>query len=80
MRERIVACGDPSERTPSFCVCRTQILALSTGKPLEVLSDEMVAAVQAPAERESHSSEERDRLFFEAMMRVLDREMPGYRR
>jgi ribulose-5-phosphate 4-epimerase/fuculose-1-phosphate aldolase len=61
-------------------VCRMQILALSTGKPLEVLSDEMVAAVQAPAEHESHSSEERDRLFFEAMMRVLDREMPGYRR
>jgi ribulose-5-phosphate 4-epimerase/fuculose-1-phosphate aldolase len=61
-------------------VCRMQVLALSTGKPLEVLSDEMVAAVQAPAERESHSSEERGRLFFEAMMRVLDREMPGYRR
>ena len=61
-------------------VCRTQVLALSTGKPLEVLSDEVVAAVQAPAERETHSREERDRLFFEAMMRVLDREMPGYAR
>ena len=60
-------------------VCRTQILALSTGKPLEILTDEMIAAVQAPAELESHSGEERDRLFFEAMMRVLDREMPGYR-
>ena len=60
-------------------VCRTQILALSTGKPIEVLTDEMVAAVQAPAELETHSREERDRLFFEAMMRVLDREMPGYR-
>jgi ribulose-5-phosphate 4-epimerase/fuculose-1-phosphate aldolase len=59
-------------------VCRTQILALSTGKPLEVLSDEVVAAVQAPGELESHSREERDRLFFEAMMRVLDRVMPGY--
>ena len=61
-------------------VCRTQVLALSTGRPLEVLSNEMVAAVKAPAERETHSCEERDRLFFEAMMRVLDREMPGYRR
>ncbi len=61
-------------------VCRTQVLALSTGKPLEILSDEVVASVQAPAERETHSREERDRLFFEAMMRVLDREMPGYRR
>ena len=61
-------------------VCRTQILALSTGNPLELLSDEVVASVQAPAERETHSREERDRLFFEAMMRVLDREMPGYAR
>jgi len=61
-------------------VCRTQVLALSTGKPLEVLSDEVIAAVLAPAQRESHSREERDRLFFEAMMRVLDREMPGYAR
>jgi ribulose-5-phosphate 4-epimerase/fuculose-1-phosphate aldolase len=60
-------------------VCRTQVLALSTGRPLEVLSDEIVAAVLAPAANESHSHEERDRLFFEAMMRVLDREMPGYR-
>jgi ribulose-5-phosphate 4-epimerase/fuculose-1-phosphate aldolase len=60
-------------------VCRTQILALSTGQPIEILSDEVIAAVQAPAELETHSGEERDRLFFEAMMRVLDREMPGYR-
>ncbi|MEO5693138.1 MAG: class II aldolase/adducin family protein [Usitatibacter sp.] len=60
-------------------VCRTQILALSTGKPLEVLSDEIVARVLAPAELETHSREERERLFFEAMMRVCDRELPGYR-
>ena len=60
-------------------VCRTQILAMSTGKPLEVLSDEVVGKVLAPAPNESHSTEERERLFFEAMMRVLDRENPGYR-
>jgi len=60
-------------------VCRTQVLALSTGKPLEILSDEVIAAVLAPAEQESHSREERDRLFFEAMMRIVDRELPGYR-
>jgi ribulose-5-phosphate 4-epimerase/fuculose-1-phosphate aldolase len=59
-------------------VCRTQILALSTGRPLEILSDEVIAAVNAPAEKESHSREERDRLFFEAMMRVVDRLAPGY--
>jgi ribulose-5-phosphate 4-epimerase/fuculose-1-phosphate aldolase len=60
-------------------VCRTQVLALGTGKPLHVLSEDIVAKVLAPAELETHSIEERDRLFFEAMMRVLDRELPGNR-
>ena len=59
-------------------VCRAQVLAMSTGKPLEVLSDEIVAQVQAPAVNDRHSRAERERLFFEAMMRVLDRELPGY--
>jgi ribulose-5-phosphate 4-epimerase/fuculose-1-phosphate aldolase len=59
-------------------VCRAQVLAMSTGKPLEVLSDGIVAQVQAPAVNDRHSSSERERLFFEAMMRILDREMPGY--
>jgi hypothetical protein len=35
--------------------------------------------VQAPNPDDSHSRQERERLFFEAMMRVLDRELPGYR-
>jgi ribulose-5-phosphate 4-epimerase/fuculose-1-phosphate aldolase len=60
-------------------VCRTQILALSTGRPLEILCDEVVARVQAPAADDRHSRSERERLYFEAMMRVLDRENPGYR-
>src|SRR6185503_18222376 len=59
-------------------VCRAQVLAMSTGKPLEVLSEAIVAQVQSPPENDRHSREERDRLFFEAMMRILDREMPGY--
>jgi ribulose-5-phosphate 4-epimerase/fuculose-1-phosphate aldolase len=59
-------------------VCRTQVLAMGTGQPLEVLSDEIIARVHAPAEHETHSRGERERLFFEAMMRVLDRELPGY--
>ncbi len=59
-------------------VCRTQVLALSTGRPLEVLSDDVVAKVQAPSENDRHSRAERERLYFEAMMRVLDRELPGY--
>ena len=59
-------------------ICRTQVLAMATGKELNILSDAVVNAVLAPAEQESHSREERDRLFFEAMMRIVDRELPGY--
>lgn len=59
--------------------CRMQILALSTGRELNILSERVVTAVNAPAEMESHPGTERDDLFLEAMMRVLDRENPGYR-
>ena len=59
-------------------VCRAQVLALGTGRELEVLSDEIIARVHAPAEHETHSRSERERLYFEAMMRVLDRVLPGY--
>jgi ribulose-5-phosphate 4-epimerase/fuculose-1-phosphate aldolase len=59
-------------------VCRAQVLAMSTGKPLEILSDEIVAQVQAPPQNDRHSRAERERLFFEAMMRILDRTNPGY--
>src|SRR5688572_12373696 len=59
-------------------VCRAQVIAMSTGKPLEVLSDEIVAQVQAPPANDRHPRTERERLFFEAMMRILDREMTGY--
>jgi ribulose-5-phosphate 4-epimerase/fuculose-1-phosphate aldolase len=59
-------------------VCRNQVLALGTGRPLSVLSPEIVARVQAPNGADRHPRAERERLFFEAMMRVLDRELPGY--
>jgi ribulose-5-phosphate 4-epimerase/fuculose-1-phosphate aldolase len=59
-------------------VCRAQLLAMSSGQPLEVLSEEIVAQVQAPPLDDRHSRSERERLFFEAMMRILDRENPGY--
>jgi ribulose-5-phosphate 4-epimerase/fuculose-1-phosphate aldolase len=59
-------------------VCRTQVLAMSSGQPLEILSDEIVKQVQAPPANDRHSRAERERLFFEAMMRILDRENPGY--
>jgi ribulose-5-phosphate 4-epimerase/fuculose-1-phosphate aldolase len=58
-------------------VCRAQVLAMSTGQELEVLSDEIVAQVKTPPQNDRHKGE-RDRLFFEAMKRVLDRDLPGY--
>jgi ribulose-5-phosphate 4-epimerase/fuculose-1-phosphate aldolase len=60
-------------------ICRAQILALGTGRPIEVLSDEIVARVQVGSADDRHPRAERERLFFEAMMRVVDRELPGYR-
>jgi ribulose-5-phosphate 4-epimerase/fuculose-1-phosphate aldolase len=60
-------------------ICRAQMLAMRTGQPLEVLSDEIVARVQAISPDDRHPRAERERLFFEAMMRVCDRELPGYR-
>jgi ribulose-5-phosphate 4-epimerase/fuculose-1-phosphate aldolase len=59
-------------------VCRGQVLAMGSGRPLEILSDEIVAQVQAIPPGDRHSPSERERLYFEAMMRVLDREMSGY--
>jgi ribulose-5-phosphate 4-epimerase/fuculose-1-phosphate aldolase len=59
-------------------VCRGQLLAMATGKPLELLSDDVIAQVQGPHVDDRHSRPERERLFFEAMMRILDRKMAGY--
>ena len=59
-------------------VCRAQVLAMSTGQPLNLLSEDVIALVQVPHENDRHPRAERERLFFEAMMRVLDRDMPGY--
>ena len=59
-------------------VCRAQVLAMGTGRPLEILSDQIVAQVQSPSPGDRHTRHDRERLYFEAMMRVLDRELPGY--
>jgi ribulose-5-phosphate 4-epimerase/fuculose-1-phosphate aldolase len=59
-------------------VCRGQLLAMATGKPLGLLSDAVIAQVQGPHVDDRHPRAERERLFFEAMMRILDRQMPGY--
>jgi len=59
-------------------VCRGQLLAMATGKPLELLSEAVIAQVQGPHVDDRHPRAERERLFFEAMMRILDRHNPGY--
>ena len=59
-------------------VCRAQVLAMSTGQPLEIIPDNIVAKIQRPMGHDRHSQAERERLYFEAMMRVLDRVNPGY--
>ena len=57
--------------------CRTQVLAMSSGEKLAMIPDEVVAQVQLPDENDRHRGQ-RHTLYFEAMKRVLDREMPGY--
>jgi len=59
-------------------VCRAQVLAMSSGEPLAVLADDIVAQVQMPPGNDRHPGGERARLFFEAMKRILNRELPGY--
>jgi ribulose-5-phosphate 4-epimerase/fuculose-1-phosphate aldolase len=59
-------------------VCRAQILAMSTGEPLALLAADVIAQVQTPPENDRHGGGERTRLYFEAMKRILDRELPGY--
>jgi len=59
-------------------VCRAQVLAMSAGQPLALLPDTLVDKVDTPNPKDSHPRAERERLYFEAMMRVLDRVMPGY--
>ena len=59
-------------------IAKAQVLALSTGRPIAPLAPELVEQIQRPAGHDGHSRAERERLYFEAMKRVLDRENPGY--
>jgi ribulose-5-phosphate 4-epimerase/fuculose-1-phosphate aldolase len=58
--------------------CQTQLLAMSSGQPLEVMSEAVIAEVLQRAPEDRHPIRERERLYFEAMMRVVDRVNPGY--
>lgn len=58
-------------------VCRAQIRAMSTGQKLLPISQQVIDQVQSPDEHDQHKGQ-RDDLYFNAMKRVLDRDMPGY--
>ena len=58
-------------------VCRAQIRAMSTGQKLLPISQQVIDQVQTPDENDRHKGQ-RDNLYFAAMKRLLDREMPGY--
>jgi ribulose-5-phosphate 4-epimerase/fuculose-1-phosphate aldolase len=58
--------------------CKTQVLAMSTGKPIHVLEQAVIDKVRTPSVNDRHPRSERERLYFEAMMRVIDRVNPGY--
>ncbi len=58
-------------------VCRAQIRAMSTGQRLAPIADDVIRRVQTRDPNDRHK-DRRDDLFFAAMKRVLDRQMPGY--
>ena len=59
-------------------VCRAQLIAMSSGRELALLSAEIIAQVQSAPVDDSHERSDREQLFFAAMKRLLDRELPGY--
>ncbi len=58
-------------------VCRAQLRAQSTGKKLLPIPQSIIDQVQAPDLSDRHQGQ-RHHLYFEAMKRLLDKEMPGY--
>jgi len=58
--------------------CRSQVLAMSTQSALAPISEEVIKQVKSLVPHDRFSPADRDRLYLDAMMRVLDRELPGY--
>ena len=58
-------------------VCRAQVRAMSTGRNLLPIPQKVIDQVQTPDDNDRHKGK-RHQLYFDAMKRVLDREMPGY--
>jgi ribulose-5-phosphate 4-epimerase/fuculose-1-phosphate aldolase len=59
-------------------VCRAQILAMSTGQALAELSQLVIDRVITPSPNDRHPKALREYLYFEAVKRIVDRELPGY--
>ncbi len=58
--------------------CRVQMLAMASGKEIVPISEATIKKSQDSALNDPHSPILRTELFFGAMKRVLDRELPGY--
>ena len=58
--------------------CRTQVLAMGTKRELATIPEDIIKQVKSPVVHDRFSRADRDRLYLDAMMRVLDRELPGY--
>lgn len=58
--------------------CKTQVLAMGTGQAIHVLEQSVIDKVRTPSVDDRHPRSERERLYFAAMMRVIDRINPGY--
>ena len=58
--------------------CRTQVLAMATQRELATIPEDIIQQVKTPVLHDRFSRADRDRLYLDAMMRVLDRELPGY--
>ena len=58
--------------------CRTQVLAMTTQRELAPIPEEVIKQLKSPVPHDRFSPADRDRLYLDAMMRVLDRELPGY--
>ena len=58
--------------------CRTQVLAMATQRELATIPEDIIKQVKTPVLHDRFSRADRDRLYLDAMMRVLDRELPGY--
>ena len=50
---------------------------MGSGQPLATIPPDVIAQVQQPAEEDRHKGR-RNQLYFEAMKRVLDKQMPGF--